>query len=95
MACQREKGRNARLETRGEPAGEGEERAFRDPRQASGRSIGARVWRPATRLVTLRLVNLSRSPEVDFARIHQSLAQRWMGVNRLGDVSHFASHLNG
>ena len=44
--------------------------------------------------MTLRLVDLGRSPKVDFARIHQGLAQGWMGVNRLGDVSHFATHLN-
>jgi len=45
-------------------------------------------------LAFLWLKNFGRGAEVDFACVHQRFAQRWVRVNRFGDVVHFATHFD-
>ena len=45
-------------------------------------------------LTTTWFVDFDRRTEEHFTGVHQSFAQRRMRVNRFGQVSHFASHLD-
>ena len=45
--------------------------------------------------MTFGFIDFSSGTEVNFASVHQSFAERWVRVNRLGQVAGLTAHLDG